>query len=183
MENQWGDPDNGTSFLFWESFQAAAERTENAARDWCTSEVGETDKTCLESLWVVIRELIQVHMRRNYLNPRKEHRKILKGIGPGEGLSSQGYNLSSSHVRMLDHKEGWALQNWGFGTVVLQKTWKSLGLQGDPTSLSKRKLTLIFIGRTDAEAEVTILWLPDVKSWISGKDPDAVKDWGQEEKG
>ena len=62
--------------------------------------------------------------------------------------------------------------------------WEFLGLQGDPTSqLSKGNQSWIFIGRTDAEAEAPILWPPDVKNWLTGKDPEAGKDWGQEEKG
>ena len=61
---------------------------------------------------------------------------------------------------------------------VVEDSWKSLGLQGDPTSQS-----WIFIRRTDAEAEAPILWPPDVKNWLIGKDPDVGKDWRQEEKG
>ena len=60
---------------------------------------------------------------------------------------------------------------------------ESLGLQGDQTSQSKGNQSWIFIGRTDAEAEAPILWPPDVKNWLLGKDPDAGKDWGQEETG
>ena len=60
--------------------------------------------------------------------------------------------------------------------------WESLGLQGDQTSQSYRKSTFLFFGRTDAEAEAPIFWPPDVKSWLTGKNPDAGKDWGQEEK-
>ena len=62
-------------------------------------------------------------------------------------------------------------------------SWESLGLQGDPTSPFKGDQSWVFIGWTDAEAETPILWPPDVKSWLIGKDPDAGKDWGQEEKG
>ena len=62
---------------------------------------------------------------------------------------------------------------------VGEDSWESLGLQGDP----KGNQSWLFIGRTDAEAEAPILWLPDAKSWLIGKDPDAGKDWRQEEKG
>ena len=82
----------------------------------------------------------------------------------------------------LDYKESWALKNWCFWTVVLVKTRESLGLQGDPTSLSYRNQSWIFIGRTDAEAETPILWQTDVENWLIGKDPDAEKDWRREEK-
>ena len=78
----------------------------------------------------------------------------------------------------LDHKEAWALKNW-FWTVVLEKSWEPLGLQGD----SKGNPYLILIGRTGAEAEVPILWPPDAKSWLIRKDLDSGKDWGQEENG
>ena len=92
--------------------------------------------------------------------------------------SSQGYGFSSSRVWMweLDYKEIRALNNWCFWTVVLEKTLESefLGLQGDPTRP--------FIGRTDGEAETPILWPPDAKKWLTWKDPDAGKDWRQEEK-
>ena len=70
------------------------------------------------------------------------------------------------------------LLNCGVG----EDSWESLGLQGDPTSPSKDQ-SWIFIGRTDVEAETPILWPPDAKSWLTGKDPDAGKDWRQEEKG
>ena len=63
-----------------------------------------------------------------------------------------------------------------------EDSWESLGLQGDQTS-PKRNQSWIFIGRTDAEAETPILWPPDVKNWLIGKDPDAGKDWRWEEKG
>ena len=67
--------------------------------------------------------------------------------------------------------------------VVLEKTWESLGLQGDQPVNPKGNQPWIFIERTDAEAEAPILWPPDVKTWLIGKDSDAGKDWGQEEKG
>ena len=82
----------------------------------------------------------------------------------------------------LDCEESWALKNWCFWTVVLEKTWESLGLQGDPTIPSKGNQSWIFTGRTDAEAETPILWPPDAKNWLIWKDPDAGKDWRWEEK-
>ena len=84
----------------------------------------------------------------------------------------------------LDLKEVWeALKNWCFQTVVLEKILDSPldSKEIKPVNL-KGNMSWIFIGRTDAEAEAPILWSPDVKSWLSGKDPDAGKDWGQEEK-
>ena len=84
----------------------------------------------------------------------------------------------------LDHKESWALKNWCFWTVMLEKTLeKSCGLQGDQPANPKGTQSSIFIGRTDAEAEISRLWPPDAKNWLIAKDPDVGKDWGQEEKG
>ena len=92
----------------------------------------------------------------------------------------------SSHVWMweLEHKEGWALKNWCFWTVVLEKSFVSpLGSRGIKLVNSKGNQSWIFIGRTDAKAEAPILWSPDAKNWLTGKDPDAGKDWRQKEKG
>ena len=84
----------------------------------------------------------------------------------------------------LDHKESWALKNWCFWTVVLEKTLESpLDCREIQPVNPKENQSWIFIRRTDAEAETPILWLPDVNNWLIGKDPDAGKDWGQEEKG
>ena len=84
----------------------------------------------------------------------------------------------------LDHKEGWEMKNWCLWTVVLEKTPESPSDSKEikPVNL-KGKQPWILIGRTDAEAEAPILWPPDVKNWLTGKDPEAGKDWGQEEKG
>ena len=82
----------------------------------------------------------------------------------------------------LDHKEGWALKNWCFWTIVLEKTLESpLDCKEIKPVHPKRNQPWMFIGRTDAEAP--ILWPPDAKSQLIGKDPDAGKDWRQEEKG
>ena len=99
---------------------------------------------------------------------------------------SQSYGFSRSHVQMweLGHKEGWALKNWCFWTVVLEKTLESpLDCKEINPVHPKGNQSWIFIGRTDAKAEAPILWSPDAKSWLIGKDPDAGKDWEQEEKG
>ena len=83
----------------------------------------------------------------------------------------------------LDHKEGWASKNWCFQTVVLEKTLKSpLDSEEIKTVNPEGNQSWIFTGRTDAEAEAPILWPLDVKSQLIGKDPDAGKDWEQEEK-
>ena len=102
-----------------------------------------------------------------------------------KGPYSQSYGFSSSHAQMweLDHKESWAPKNWCFWTVVLEKTLKSpLDCKEIQPVNPKGNQSWIFIGKTDGEAEVPILWPPDAKSWLIGKDPDAGKDWKQEEK-
>ena len=84
----------------------------------------------------------------------------------------------------LDYKESWAPKNWCFWSVVLEKTLESpLHCTEIQPVHSKGDDSWVFIGRTDAEAETPILWPPDAKSWLIWKDPDAGKDWGQEEKG
>ena len=84
----------------------------------------------------------------------------------------------------LDYKESWASKNWCFWTVVLEKTVESpLDCKEIQPVHPKGDQSWVFIGRTDFEDETPILWLPDVKSWLIWKDPDAGKDWRQEEKG
>ena len=84
----------------------------------------------------------------------------------------------------LDCEEGWVPKNWYSWTVVLEKTLEGpLDCKEIQPVHPKRDQSWVFIGRTDVEAETQILWPPDVKSWLIWKDPDAGKDWGQEEKG
>ena len=98
-----------------------------------------------------------------------------------KGLSSQSRGFSSSHAQMwaLNHKHGWAQKNWW--TVVLEKTRESLDCKEIKPVHPKGNQPWIFTERTDAEAPV--LWPPEAKSWLTGKDPDAGKDWRWEEKG
>ena len=85
--------------------------------------------------------------------------------------------------RELDHKEGWEPKNWCFQIVVLEKTLKSpLDSKEIKPVKPKGNQPWIFIGRIDAEAEFPTLWPPDMKSWLTGKDPDAGKDWWQEKR-
>ena len=105
-----------------------------------------------------------------------------------KGPYSQTYGFSSRHLWMweLDHKEGWAPKNWCFWAVALKKTlecpWDCKEIK--PVN-PKGNQPWLFIGRTDAEAEAEapILWPSHLKSWLIRKDPDARKDWRQEEKG
>ena len=84
----------------------------------------------------------------------------------------------------LDYKESWALKNWFFWTVVLEKTLESpLDCKEIQSVNPKGNQSWVFIGRADTDAETPILRPPDAESWLIGKDPDARKDWRQEEKG
>ena len=124
---------------------------------------------------------------RSHLN-LKEFRKLKKQRDyiANKGPHSQSNGFSSSHVRMwkLDHKESWVPKNWCLWTVVLKKTLESpLDCKEIQPVHPKGNQTWTFIGRTDVEAEAPILWPPDVKNRLTGKDPDARKDWRQKEKG
>ena len=84
----------------------------------------------------------------------------------------------------LTTEESWALKNWCFWTMVLEKTLESpLDCKEIQPVHPKGDQSWVFIGRTDAEAETPVLWPPHAKNWLTGKDPDAGRDWGQEEKG
>ena len=123
--------------------------------------------------------------KKSYDQPR-QHIKKQRRYFANKGPASQSYGFSSSHVWIwkLDYKESWAPKNWCFWTVVLEKT---LGSPLDYKEIQpvhpKRDQSWIFIERTDAKAETPILWPPDAKNWLIGKDPDAEKDWRLEEKG
>ena len=117
----------------------------------------------------------------SYDQPRKHRHYFVN-----KEMSGQGYGFSSSHVWMweLDYKESWVLKNWCFWTVLLEKTLeRPLDCKEFQPVNPKGNQSWVFIGRTDVEAETPILWPPDAKSWLIWKDPDAGKDWGQEEKG
>ena len=123
--------------------------------------------------------------KENYYQ-RRQHIKKQRQYSVNKDPSSQGYDFSSSHVWMweLEHKESWALKNWCFWSVVLEKTLESpLDCKEIQPVHPKGDQSWVFIGRTDVEAETPILWPPDAKRWLIWKDPDAGKDCGQEEKG
>ena len=122
--------------------------------------------------------------KERYDQPR-QHIKKQRHYFANKDPSSQGYGFSSSHIWMweLDCEESWAPKNWYFWIVVLEKALESpLDCKKIQPVHPKGDQSCIFIGRTDVEAETPILWLPDVKSWLISKDPDAGKDWGQEAK-
>ena len=121
--------------------------------------------------------------KKSYDKPR-QHIKKQRHYFANKGLYSQSYSFPTSHIWMweLDHKESWAPKNWCFW-IVLEKTLESFLDSKEIKPVNpKGNQPWIFIGRTDAEAEAPILWPPDVKSQLTGKDPDSGEDWRQEEK-
>ena len=123
--------------------------------------------------------------KESYDQPR-QHVKKQRHYFAIKGPSSQVYGFSSSHVWMweLDYEESWALKNWCFWTVVSEKILeRPLDSREIQLVHPKGNQSWIFIGSTDAEAETPILWLLDAKNRLIWKDPDAGKDWRQEEKG
>ena len=119
--------------------------------------------------------------KKSYDKPRQRIEKQ-RHYFANKGPSSQSYGFSSSHVWMweLDHKESWALKNLRFWTVVLEKILESpWDCKIKPVNPEGNQ-SWIFTGRTDAEAEVPILWPLDAKSQLFGEDPDAGKEWRQE---
>ena len=130
------------------------------------------------------KQVLQIAEERSML--KRQHIKKQRHYFAKKGSSSQTYGFSSSHVRMwqLDYKNSWALKNWCFWTVVLEKTLESpLDRKGIKQVHPKGDQSWIFTGRTDAEAETSILWSPDMKNWLIWKDLDAEKGWRQEAKG
>ena len=123
--------------------------------------------------------------KESYEQPR-QHIKKQRYYFANKGPSRQGYGFSSGHVWMweLDYKDSWAPKNWCFWAVVLEKTLESpLDCREIQPVHPRRDQSWVFIGRTDVEAQTPILWPPGMKSWLIWKDPDAGKDWRQEEKG
>ena len=123
--------------------------------------------------------------RKVYDQPRQRIKKQ-RYYFANKGPSSLTYDFSSGHVWMweLDYKESWGPKNWCFWTVVLEKTLESpLDCKEIQPVHPKGNQSWIFFGRTDAQAETSILWPPDVKNRLIGKDPGAEKDWRLQEKG
>ena len=116
----------------------------------------------------------------------RQHIKKQRDHFANKGVDSQSYGFSCSHEQMweLNHKESWMPKNWCFQTVVLENTLENpLDSKEIKPANPKENQPWISLGRTHAEAEALRLWPPDVKRWLIGKDPDAGKNWGQEEKG
>ena len=122
--------------------------------------------------------------KKSFDQPR-QHIKRQRHYFANKCPSSQSYGFSSGHVWMweLDYKERWALKNWCFWTVVLEKTPESpLDCKEIQPVHPKGNQFWIFIGSTVAEAETPVVWPPDAKNWLIGQNPDAGKDWRREEK-
>ena len=123
--------------------------------------------------------------KKSYDQPSQNIKKQTNYFA-NKGPSNQSYGFSSSYVWMweLDCEEGWVPKNWCFWTVMLEKTLESpLDCKEIQPVHPKGDQSWMFTEGTDVEAETPVLWLPDAKNWLIGKDPDAGKDWGQEEKG
>ena len=162
MANIWGNNGNSDILYFFFGSKITADPD-------CTHEI----KRCLLLGGKALVNLDSILKSRDITLPTKK------------GPSSQGCGFSSSHVWMwvLDYKESWALKYWCFSTAVLKKTLESpLDCKESQPVHPKGNQSWGFIGRTDVEAETPILWPPDVKSWLIGKDPDAGKDWRQEKR-
>ena len=160
MPNRWGNNENSERIIFF--FAPKSLQMVNAAM-----------KLKMLAPW-----------KKNYDQPR-QHIKKQKHYFANKGQSSQSYGFSSSHVWMweLDYKESWAPKYLCFWTAVLEKTLESpLDYKEIPQVNPKRNQSWIFTGRTDAEAETPVLWPPDAKNWLIGKNADAWKDWRWEEK-
>ena len=161
MENRWGNSGNNDRLYF------------GGLQNHCKWRV---------HLW---NEKTLTPWKESYDQPR-QHIQKLRHYFANKDPSSQGYGFSSGHVwmRELDYKESWVPKNWCFWIVVLEKTLESpLDCKEIQPVHPKGDQPWLFIGKTDVEAETPILWPPDAKSWLIGKDPDAGKDRGQEEKG
>ena len=156
MGNRWGNNGNSNRLYFWGAQKSL----------WMVTAVMKLKDSCTleEKLWL-----------------HGQHIKKQGHYFANKGPSSQSYGFCSSYAWMweLDHKESWALKNWCFSTVVLEKTLESpLDFKEIKPVNSKGNQSWIFTGRTHAEAP--IFWPPDVKNWLIEKDPDAGKDWRQE---
>ena len=128
--------------------------------------------------------LVKYIWKKSFDQPRQRIKKQRRYFA-NKGLSSQSYGFSISHVWMweLDYKESWALKNWCFWTVLLEKTLESpLDCKEIQPVHPKGDESWVFIARTDAEAETPILWPPHAKSWLIWKDPDAGRDWSGQQR-
>ena len=133
--------------------------------------------------WYASRSCSKLHFKREVLLGIRDERWTLIYQQLIAFTRLWFFHWSCMDVR-VDCEESRVSKNWRFWTVVLKKTLESpLDFKEIQPAHPKGDQSWVFIGRTDAEAETPILWPPHVKSWLTGKDPDAGRDWGQEEKG
>ena len=178
---------NWTSFLFLftETDPKSLVESFSSSHVWLDSSPKDLPTDYMEALGFQSKFSL-IHPKWSSLNLPRQHIKKQRHYFASKCLSGQGYGFSSSHVWIcdLDYKESWAQKNWCFWTVVLGKTLESpLNCKGIQPVHPKGNQSWVFIGRTDIEDEAPILWPPDAKSWLIWKDPNAGRDWGQEEKG
>ena len=136
--------------------------------------------------WSAVSRVTQSQTWLKRLSSSRQHIKKQRHNFANKGLDSQSCGFPSNHVWMWesDYKESWALKNWCFWTIILEKTLKSpLDCKEIQPVHPKGNQSWIFFGKTDGEAETLILWPPNAKNWLIGKDLDAGKDWRREEKG
>ena len=132
----------------------------------------------LQMVTAAMKWKVTCSVKEIYDQPR-QHIKKQRHHFANKDPSSQSYGFSSTHVWIweLDYKESWALKNWCFWIVLLEETLESpLDCKEIQLVHPKGNQSWIFIGKTDAEAETSILWPPDGKNWLTGKDPGAGKD-------
>ena len=144
------------------------------------------------SLWTVHMEMCEIQSLYKVVDLLLEQAisqrwKVGFRLGKNGELVSNGYRISigeaKPRMRELDCEESWAPKNWCFWTVVLEKALESpLDCKDIQPVHSKGDQPWVFFGRNDAKAETPVLWPPHAKSWLTGKDSDAGRDWGQEEK-
>ena len=126
-----------------------------------------------KSLWMVtVARKLKDPWKESYEKPRQCIKRQRHQFA-NKGLNDQRHSFSSSHVQMweLDHKEGWAPKIWCFCIVVLEKTLENLWDCKIKPANPKGNQPWIFTGRTDADAKVSILWPPDLKSWLNWRRP------------
>ena len=162
MTNRWGNKANSDRLYFLWGSKITADAD-------CSHEI----KRCFLLGRKAITNLDSILKSRDYFADK--------------GLSNQSYSFSSSHRWMweLDYNESWAQKNRCFWTVVLEKTLESPSdcKEIQPVHSDLLQNFLDFFGRNDAKAETPVLWPPDAKSWLFGKDSDARRDWGKRRRG
>ena len=148
--------------------------------------------THLNNIYLYKHKAITHNTKRHSMqSTTQSHVSLYPGGPPGQSGSEEWGHVNRNppaplvnSPQGLDYTESWAPKNWCFWTVVLEKTLeRPLDCKEIQPVQPKGDQSWVFIGRTDVEAETPILWTPDAKNWLIGKDPDAGKDWGQEEKG